>query len=737
MPQGFFFVYFRDMGVFKFFVLAIFLCGSVWAMPSANRVIHVQQADGSQLSLRSVGNEIHSYKVTEDGFAVARNQQGYFCYLNEDGSLSDVRAMDVEYRTGAEIEFLSSLNKDRVISLLEERKSKREYQNFKMVRSEESSKESSSVYSSMLRMPSPDKNLNSGARKALVVLVQFDDVKFIDEDPKAEFEKYLNQEGYNVYNSVGSVRDYFNENSSGKFIPNFDVVGPITVPGSAYKNYGNYSKYGSDGARVALSIALDSLIASNAVDFTQYDNNGDYELDFVHMIYAGLGSNDSDQDSAMWPHMWDMRAPGESTNGSAKVVATSGSGFRKKTYYVGPYACSNELDGVAWSYRRKLKVGVGPFIHEFGHLLGLGDHYATNGEDIYTLGNWDVMDGGAYNCPYQEYPISCAPPYLSAFERMYLGWMKIPEITAGNGIKLAPVSENTAMKVSDPKNSDEFYVLEYRNRKGWDVGLPNHGMLIWHIDYLESAWQTADINTSAKMRVDIVEADGKADYQTITADVFPGTSWGKKYTSFEKFITHSGKDLGVSLTKITEANDYSYVSFNVNGDIEESSSSEIPVESSSSVEPESSSAEVSSSSEVVESSSSVNTELESSSSVESISSSSVEEKSSSSVEPPKSSSSEESSSGESSSSEQDVGFTRGGIASLGISVSNASGVLHISGLPLGEKTVRVFSLNGNMLMSRDFNAGEISLEMVRHFGKKPVIVQVLKNHQVILNMMNR
>ena len=725
----------------KIFVLAVLLCGSAWAMPSANRVTHAQQPDGSLLSVRSIGNEVFSYKVTTDGFAVARDAQGFFCYINEDGSLSNVRATDVEYRTDAENEFLSSLNRGQVVKLLEGRKHLRKYQNFKKSGSESFAEETTGSSMPMLRMPKVDANLNSGERKALVILVQFDDTKFTDEDPQAEFDKYLNQSSYNANKNIGSVRDYFRVNSSDKFIPNFDVVGPITLPGSAFKDYGSYSRYGSEGARVMLSRALDSLKARGTVDFKQYDNDGDQILDFVHMIYAGVGSNDSDLDSAMWPHMWDMRAPGEFTNAGLKQVASSGNGFSRKYYYVGPYACSNELDGVSWSNGKKIRVGVGPFIHEFSHLLGLGDHYATNGESIYTLGNWDIMDGGAYNCPFQEYPISCAPPYYSAFERMYLGWMKATEITAGNGVQLLPISENTALKVTNPKNSNEFYLLEYRNRRGWDIGLPNHGMLIWHIDYNDSAWMLANINSSERMHVDIVEADGKANIQTITADVFPGTSWGKKYTSFDQFVTWDGTDLGVSLTKITEEPTYNYVSFNVNGDsdYEESSSSEV-AESSSAEETELSSsgmAESSSSSGTVESSSSEVVKV-SSSSEEAPASSSAEKVESSSSEKGESSSSVEVVAPESSSSESvEPPKILRGILVPGLNVSRSGEILQISGMPQGDKVLRVFSLNGNLLLTQQVNGVDLSLEMDRHFGKMPVVIQVEKEHHLIMNALIR
>ena len=37
---------------------------------------------------------------------------------------------------------------------------------------------------------------------------------------------------------------------------------------------------------------------------------------------------------------------------------------------IGSYTCSNEIDGS----NRKYPTGIGTFVHEFGHVLGLADH---------------------------------------------------------------------------------------------------------------------------------------------------------------------------------------------------------------------------------------------------------------------------------------------------------------------------------------------------------------------------
>lgn len=678
------------MGVLKFLTVVFVLCGSLWAMPALDRFFAISQPDGSSLRVRPVGNESHHFKVTENGFVVDRDSAGYFCYVREDGQVSNVRAHDSENQTAEELSFLNSLNKEEVLRVVKSQKTSR---TFGSIHKAEGSFEPADFVPAMRLMPKANSLANKGEKKALVILVQFSDVKFKSDDPKAQFESFLNEEGYSVNGNLGSVKDYFTDNSSGKFIPDFDVVGPVTISGQAYKSYGNYSRYEMYGGAFALMEALDTLVNQKSVDFTQYDSDKDGYLDFVHMIYAGVGSNDSPQDSAIWPHMYYLSASNYRVYGmpsQGKRVASSGSGFRKSYTYVDAYACSNELDGKTWETNRNSSkiVGVGGFAHEFSHLLGLGDHYSAE-SNLYTLSVWDLMDGGAYNISNSSAVLGSAPPYYSAFEKEYLGWSKSVEISEGDGFELLPVQENASVKVTNPKNTDEFYVMEYRNRSKWDVGLPNHGMLIWHIDYDDSAWIKSEINTSKRMRVDIVEADGAANYQTITSDVFPGTSRLRRYDSFSKFVTWDGTDLGVHLSSIAEANDYSKVSFNVKfGDFYE-----LPPESSSSEEM------------VVESSSSSLELVDASSSSEEVA--------------------------EDNSDPVETDFVRNQLGAAGLMVSRKGGVLKVSGMPQGLKVVRVFSLNGNLLKTLQVETDFISLDVDRRFGKTPVIIQIAQNRKII------
>ena len=82
-------------------------------------------------------------------------------------------------------------------------------------------------------------------------------------------------------------------------------------------------------------------------------------------------------------------------------------------------------------------MGMGVFCHEFGHALGLPDFYNT--DPAVTLsrnpfGYWSIMDAGPY------VNNANAPIGYTAYERSYLGWLKLKELTSPQTVKLDPIS---------------------------------------------------------------------------------------------------------------------------------------------------------------------------------------------------------------------------------------------------------------------------------------------------------
>ncbi|MCQ2089839.1 MAG: M6 family metalloprotease domain-containing protein [Fibrobacter sp.] len=615
------------MRLLRIVCLLLALAPIVWSMPAANHTFTKKQPDGSTIEVRNRGNESFHYIESANGTPLTKDSTGFLRPAKE-------RPRPPE---GVRIN-----------------------PNPKPLQLETTS---SNDVPPVLRLPKASSNLTAGERNVLVVLVQFQDTKFSTSNPQEIFNNLLNKEGYTENGNIGSIRDYFIENSMGVFKPNFTVVGPVTVSGYNYRDYGEHSTYGVYGAQLALEEALKTL-KKQGFDFTKFDNDNDKVIDYVHMIYAGYGSHDSDQEGAIWPHKWLFVEP-----------PNLGSSWMKPLY-VNEYSCNSELDGYAKQMGKTKIFGVGNFIHEFSHLLGLPDLYSTDGGN-YTLGEWDVMDMGAYNTANPFGPLGTEPPYYSTFERLSFGWIKPVELSTKGSVKLLPVNENEAFRITNPSNSDEFFLLEYRVNKNWDAGLPSRGLLIWHIDYKKDIWDSARVNNDKDhQHVDLVEADGTNDSDTRSFDSFTNQGW-RTTTEFNKFILWDGTDLNISLSRIAEAEDNTYITFNVDMNIAESSSS---VASSSSA---------------------------------TISSSSVES----------------SSSAESSSSQE---MQINSVAELAVpQIIKSGNAISVYNLPEGQKTVSLISMNGNILLSETSYSKNINISNPQRNEATLLVVKI--GRQVLIS----
>lgn len=364
----------------------------------------------------------------------------------------------------------------------------------------------------------------TGRQKALVVMVQFSDNSFTYGHDY--FQRMLNETGYNDF---GSARDYYVENSGGNFLPDFDVYGPVTLahPMTYYS--------ANDDARAYEMVVEACRALDGEVNFADYDRDGDGWVDNVYVFYAGYGEADGGGANTVWPH---------SSN-----VYRKGSTLLLDGVQIGQYACSNEL--IANS---RTLVGIGTFCHEFGHVLGLPDLYSTTDSSIVTPGYWSLMDHGNYanngRCPVA----------LTAYERYFLGWCEPLTLSGAASVRLPSVDRNIGLRING-SDAEEYFILEYRRKSGWDSYAPGAGLLVWHIDYDRDAWNMNTVNNyESQQRVRILPADGTLTVIGDGGDPYPGTAG---VTSIADFKSWNGASAGIAISGISANGDY--VTFSVNG----------------------------------------------------------------------------------------------------------------------------------------------------------------------------
>ena len=486
------------------------------AIPAKRVYRTYTQADGSSVTAMKVGDEFGHYYVTAEGTPMLRNAQGRLQKADNEA----IRA---------------------VTTRAEARKS-RSYSTTMAQSSETGSKYHGIGHFSL---PFP----RTGKSNSLVFLVEFTDVKFTTPNPQEYFTRQLNEPGFKEDGAMGSAHDYFQEQSHGLFDPTFEVYGPVQLEHDmAY--YG-----GNDDANVFEMIIEAVEAYRGKIDFTKYDYDNNGNIDNVFVIYAGYGEADYDDEDTVWPHAFEIYD---------RVVEFDG----KRLY---GYACANEITPPSETKPYDSTNGIATFCHEFSHVLGLPDLYnTTNPYDLTTPNAWDLMDYGSYNNDGRT------PPNYSAVERNAMGWMFPAEFIGPESITLESLTKSNEAYIIPTNLDNEFFVVENRQQDGWYTYLPGHGLLVWHISFNQTIWDSNEPNDGRRgfnKGVDIVEACGFADASQdkhgnplyLDGYSFPGSRNVTSLTSttYPALTTWAGVALDYPITDITETD--GVVSFDVCG----------------------------------------------------------------------------------------------------------------------------------------------------------------------------
>lgn len=516
--------------LFTSFVLLFLLSSTLMAVPAKRTPKTFTQPDGTTVTVILQGDEHFHYYSTTDGVMVKKDSKGYMRYAvtNSDGNFvpGEYVAKNPAQRNEAERSYILK-NKEQV------------KEKSQVIRRKSPLMRNAAAKIGATNFP------NRGEIRGLIILAQFKDKAFSKAGTQAEFANMMNEEGYSTNEATGSARDYFMAQSLGEFLPTFDVVGPVTLPQNMAYYGGNDADDQDQNPGQMVVDACNLAKSQYGTDFSQYDLDGDGKVDLVYILYAGYGEAQGGSEDTIWPHAWDLVSARKSLTLDGKKIVS--------------YACSCELYGASGT----TLDGIGTFCHEFSHCLGLPDMYDVDYSGNFGMGEWDLMDGGSYNNQAKT------PAGYSAFERSSVGWITLDELTnPQDGLELEALNtSNKAYVIKSSTNSDEYFVLENRQLTGWDEYLPNHGLLITHIDYKQSAWDNNSVNDIVgHQRVIIVPADNKlltyngnnddAYWASLEGDVYPGTSGNNSFTdsSVPAATLYQGGKLGKPVTNIKEEN---------------------------------------------------------------------------------------------------------------------------------------------------------------------------------------
>ena len=537
-------------------IVYLMLCSlTSWAAKAESIPVQVRQADGTVITVILRGDEHINWYTTLDGVLLVQGEDNnyYIGQVERNGKLIATKQLAHEAlsRSQAERNLIAKQDKEKFFAYVNK-----------------IAEESENAYDKtpLTRGPIIDTGWrgvpyfpHTGSPKALVILAEFQDTTFTIQDTKDVFTNYLMNEDhfkdkrYNQDQNYKGVRGYFKDCSYGKFTPTFNVVGPVKLPKEQ-----TYYGAGSDNIKALIEDACSAV--DGMVNFADYDANNDGIVDLVYVIYAGHSANiGGNKTTDIWPKSGTVTI-------SKKL---DGKSIRR-------YGVSNELAGLENKTKDKETInGIGLFCHEFSHTLGLPDIYAYNtdaeNQDNQGMEFWDIMDGGT-GIRGGRVPAS----YL-AWEREVMGWMNINELKNDITINNLKSIDNggKAYKIVNPKNSNEYIVLQSIQKgpwnQGWGDGTYGKGLFAYRISYPSGKVNVFDYpnNVKGKPRVIPIPADGKilaaanagGKLNVYTAqlngDLYPYNGNNKT----NNFKMYDGTILNKSIFDIVENDAARYVSF--------------------------------------------------------------------------------------------------------------------------------------------------------------------------------
>jgi immune inhibitor A len=380
---------------------------------------------------------------------------------------------------------------------------------------------------------------------AIAILVDFsDNVAQVNPD---YFDSLLYGTG------TGTVRHYYDEVTYG----NLTIV-TVNLPSSIgwkrapqiYTYYTNNNNGLGSYPQNAQKLTEEAIALANPyVDFSQYDNNNDGYVDALFIIHAGPGAELTGDNDHIWSHKWATHSP--------QLVD-------------GVYAYIYSMEPEFWQNPGDMTCGV--YAHEMGHaVFSLPDVYDRDGSSR-GLGRWSLMANGSWNGTFGS-----SPAHPDAWCRSQMGYVTPINIITDTTQYAIPNIQNNQVICrlwTQGQIGNQYFLVENRQRVGYDAALPAGGLLIYHVDEAVSTQNDREwypgYTSNGHYLVALEQADGLWSMEKNVnsgnhGDPFPGST---NKTSFDSTTTPDSKNYnfnatGVAVHNISSSANIMYADFAV------------------------------------------------------------------------------------------------------------------------------------------------------------------------------
>ena len=292
---------------------------------------------------------------------------------------------------------------------------------------------------------------------------------------------------FNDGKGANSMRNFYKEQSSGRYAVDGDVTDWVQVPYNT-AHYGYYSSttwwfiadaltawYAEQIAAGRSAAEIDAYLSQFDVwDRYDYDGDGNFDeadgyIDHFQAVHAGEGNEAGGGaygDFAIWSHRWyaeypDIGATGP-TLGDGSTNLGGGIQIGGSNFWIGDYTVEPE------------NGGVGVFAHEFAHDHGLPDLYNTGGGPSNSTGHWTLMSAGSWTSD-GTVDIGSKPTHMGAWEKFQLGWLDYDVAFSGfaSDHNLGPAEYNS-------RNAQGLFVIAPDKEVTEDIAMPYSGSYFYY-----------------------------------------------------------------------------------------------------------------------------------------------------------------------------------------------------------------------------------------------------------------
>jgi immune inhibitor A len=400
---------------------------------------------------------------------------------------------------------------------------------------------------------------------------------------------YDRQHFQDLYFGTGnSVKNYYQKQSSGRYSVDGTVTDWVKVRYNEAR-YGRSNGYPCTGnvcnntwsliadavnqwvadqkaaGRTADQIAAD-LKSFDQWDRYDYDGDGNFNepdgyIDHFQIVHAGGDQADGDPwqgEDAIWSHRWYVGFPGGPANNPARGAQIGDTGL-----WVGDYTIQPENGGIS------------VFAHEYGHDLGLPDHYDTSGAPVENSVNWwSIMAQSRVGKP-SDGGIGEQAADFSIWDKLQLGWLDYEIVAAGQNrtVELGPHEYNSkkaqGLVVTLPKKQVVHDLVQpAAGTKSWWSGQGNNFTHTMNRQVtlpagaasltFQANWDIEDCGTTA-CDYAYVEVNDGTGYKPIAGTItnaaegngIDGTSKGWVPATFD-LSAYAGKTIGLQFRYTTD-----------------------------------------------------------------------------------------------------------------------------------------------------------------------------------------